>query len=201
MLMEAASYYGSLSILLVLLQHSADPDLQNSHGFNALMMAAEAGHEACVQALLHAKANTELLAHEGGVQNFGGLSALHWAEMKGHTAIAKLLQRHASCLSLGLGPALCAALPPTWSWVALTVVLGAIGTVAIRRALTARPGQHRAARQRRPRRTARHAASPKAPTAASPAPGAPATIAPSASEFRADAKTWSRGLPTPTAHV
>ena len=52
MLMEAASYYGSLSILLVLLQHSADPDLQNSHGFNALMMAAEAGHEACVQVVL-----------------------------------------------------------------------------------------------------------------------------------------------------
>ena len=69
MLMEAASY-GSLSILLVLLQHSADPDLQNSHGFNALMMAAEAGHEACVQALLHAKANTELLANEGGFSEF-----------------------------------------------------------------------------------------------------------------------------------
>ena len=39
----------------------------------------------------------------------------------------------------------------------LSVVLGAIAAVAFSRTLTARPGQDRAARQRRPHRTARNA--------------------------------------------
>jgi len=145
-----AAVYGHLSIVLVLLQHSANPDLQANDGITALMGAASEGQEACVQALLRAKANTELLDKDGD-------TALQWAEVKGHTAIARLLRQHASCLALGLGLALCAALPPTWSWVVLSVVLGAIATVAFSRTLTARPGQDRAARQRRPHRTARHA--------------------------------------------
>jgi len=149
-LMTAASL-GRLSILLVLLQHSANPDLQNNYGHTALTLAAAQGHEACVQALLRAKANTELFTKEGR-------TALKLAEIKGHTAIARLLRQHAkTCLSLGLGLALCAALPPTWSWLVLSVVLGAIAAVAFSRTLTARAGQDRAARQRRPHRTARHA--------------------------------------------
>ena len=51
------------------------------------MAAADEGHEACVKALLRAKANTELLDETGR-------TALQWAEIKGHTAIAKLIRQH-----------------------------------------------------------------------------------------------------------
>ena len=206
-LMSSAAF-GHLPILLLLLQHSASPNLQSSTGLTALMMATTLGNnEACVQALLGAKANTELVDHDGD-------TALQWAEITGHAAIAELLREHAappqpaaaapaaapdageptmsspaslpldilrsagkgelpkvvkwlrkggaidslgSFLNDALGVALCAALPPTWSWVALSVVLGAIGVVATRRTLAARPGQDRAARQRRLHRTARSA--------------------------------------------
>ena len=139
-LMEAAAYV-HLPIVLFLLQHSANPDLQTNEGVTALMLgAAGEGHEACVTALLRAGANTELL------DNYGR-AALQWAETKGHTATATLLRQHASCLSLGRGAALCAAPPPTWSWVALSVLLGAaVGVVASRpRTLTAAAEQDRAA--------------------------------------------------------
>ena len=53
------------------------------------MEAADYGHEACVKALLRAKANTELLDDKGR-------TALQYAEAKGHTAIAKLLRQHAA---------------------------------------------------------------------------------------------------------
>ena len=48
-----------LSLLLLLLQQSANLDLQSNKGGPALMLAAGGGQEACVQALLRAKANTE----------------------------------------------------------------------------------------------------------------------------------------------
>eukprot|EP00964_Phaeocystis_antarctica_P027761 scaffold15656_cov69-Phaeocystis_antarctica.AAC.1 len=148
-LIEAA-IHGHTSIVLVLLQHSANPDLQDVYGATALMMAAQQGHEACVQALLRAGANTELRTKKGN-------TALQLAEAKGHTATAKLIRQHASCLSLGLGLALCARVPLAWPWVVLSVVLGAIATVAFSRTLTAGSGRHRAARQLRPHRPARHA--------------------------------------------
>ena len=145
-LMDAA-YGGHLSVVLALLQYSASPDLQDIDGNTALTLAASKGHEACVQVLLQRKANTKLLTKEGR-------TALWWAEAQGHTATAQLIRQHASCLSLSLGVALCAVLPLTWSWVVLSVVLGAIATVAFSRTLTAGPGQHRAARRRRPHRPA-----------------------------------------------
>ena len=54
-----AAYHGYLSIVLVLLQHTANPDLQDTEGASgsALTLAAEGGQEACVKALLRAKAN------------------------------------------------------------------------------------------------------------------------------------------------
>ena len=173
----SAAYLGHLSILSLLLQHSADPDLHTNKNGTALMMAATTGQEACVQALLLAKANidgrdedgrtalmmaagfgpeacvqallratadTELLDHSGR-------TALQWAELI-HRAqgpvIAKLIRRHASCLSFGLGLALCAVSPLIWPWVVLSVVLGAMATLAFSRVviLTAGPDQHRAAR-------------------------------------------------------
>ena len=149
--LTVAAGEGHLPTLLVLLQHSANP-LKDVSGITALMRAAGSGHEACVQALLRAKAIAEQLLDNDG------RNALHWAEVMGHPATAALLRQHALCLPLGLSAALCAALPPrTWSWVALSMVLGAIGVVAARRTLTGRPDEHRAARQRRPHCHARHA--------------------------------------------
>ena len=147
----SAAYQGHLSIVLLLLQHSANPDLQSNEGGTALMMTAYQGHEACVQALLRAEANTEL-------RDGNSHSALQWAESQGHTATAKLIRQHASCLSLGLGLALCCTVVPlAWPWVVLSVVLGAMATVAFSRALLGVGGRHRAARQRRPHRPSRRA--------------------------------------------
>ena len=124
----------------------------------------------CVQALLRAKANTELLDGEGH-------TALWGAEEKGHTATAALIQQHAACLSLGLGVALCAVVPLAWPWLVLSVVLGAIATVAFSRTLTTGPSQHRAlmaggqyqaARQRRPHRLALYAKARGRTTTAEP---------------------------------
>ena len=53
------------------------------------MGAARQGQEACVQALLRAKANTELLDN-------GGLTALQHAKMEGHMATAVLIRQHAA---------------------------------------------------------------------------------------------------------
>ena len=80
-----AALYGHLSVLLLLLQYSVNPDLQSNKGSTAVMLAAGKGHEACVKALLRANANTELLDEDGD-------TALRWAEDKGHTAIAKLFR-------------------------------------------------------------------------------------------------------------
>ena len=85
----SAAFHGHLSVLLVLLQHSANPSLQDIHGSTALMKAAHQGQEACVQALVRAKANTELLDRNSD-------TALLLAEAQGHTAIAMLMQQHAA---------------------------------------------------------------------------------------------------------
>ena len=92
-LMNAACH-GHFSILLVLLRHSANPNFQGNTGVTALMLAAGSakvreGQEACVKALLRAKANTELI-------EIAGDTALLLAEAKGHTAIAQLIRRHAA---------------------------------------------------------------------------------------------------------
>ena len=143
-----AAQQGQKACVQALLQHSASPDLQSIYGGTALMHAAQQGQAACVRALLRAKANTELLDESGH-------TALHSAEYKGHTATAELFRQHASCLSFGLGVALCALMPLAWPWGVLSVVLvlhsvvlGAIAIVAFSHTLWAGPGQHRVARQR-----------------------------------------------------
>ena len=126
-----AAHQGHLPFLLFLLQHSANPDLQiPDHGGTALMMAASKGQEACVQALLQAKANTELL-------DVNGRAALHHAEAKGHTAIAELIRQHAAPLQPATASPSDAVLPLKWPWVVLSVVLGAIASVAFIRNFTA----------------------------------------------------------------
>ena len=195
----AAAQNGHLSVLLVLLQHSANPDLQNIHNGTTLMSAAYQGHEACVQALLAAGANTELPDSRGS-------TALQWAEAQGHTAITELLRQHASCLSLGLGVTLCTVVPliRSWvvplirSWVVLSLVLGAIATVAFSHTLTVGPGQHQVAQQRRPHRPARHAKAKGRTTTTEPirqqAPPPPAAaVAPHAVQT-AQVVAWADGV-------
>ena len=144
----AAAGFGHHAIVLLLLQHSANPNLQPSSGQTALMAASGEGHMECVQTLLRAKARPELVDGNGG-------TALQYAQNKGYTAIARLIRQHASCLSLGLGADVCAALtltswpgPLTSPWVAL----GTIAMIALYHTTsgTAGSGQRRAARQRRP---------------------------------------------------
>ena len=97
--------------------------MQNIHGGTSLMSAAYQGHEACVQALLRAKAVTELVDCDGHI-------ALLWAESQGHTAITKLLRQHASRLSLRLldNITLCAGLTLD-AWRLWVVLCGAISVV------------------------------------------------------------------------
>ena len=165
----AAAGFGHHAIVLLLLQHSANPNMQPNSGQTALMAAAGEGHLACVQALLQHSADPELLDDNGG-------TALRYAENKRHTAIATLIRQHASCLSLGLGAGVCAALPLTswpwpltWPWVVL-VLWVALGTmIALYNTIrdTVGSGQRQAARQRRPHRSdARHAKAKGRATAA-----------------------------------
>ena len=86
-LMSAASK-GHLKILLLLLLHSADPNVQTSKGGTALLGAVGGRHEACVFALLRARANPELVDEYGK-------TVLQWAEYKGYTSIAALIRKHA----------------------------------------------------------------------------------------------------------
>eukprot|EP00964_Phaeocystis_antarctica_P053825 scaffold31611_cov59-Phaeocystis_antarctica.AAC.5 len=83
-----AAYHGYLSVLLVLLQHSANSDPQDNNGGTALKGAYQ-GQKACVQALLRAKADTQLLDKRS-------FTALLRAEAQGHTAIAELIRQHAA---------------------------------------------------------------------------------------------------------
>tara|TARA_B100000795_G_scaffold208845_1_gene162344 strand:+ start:463 stop:846 length:384 start_codon:yes stop_codon:yes gene_type:complete len=65
--------------------------LQSNLGTTALMVAAGQGQVACVQALLQAKANTELIDNHG-------YTALQRAKINGHTATAELIRQHAAPL-------------------------------------------------------------------------------------------------------
>ena len=98
-LLHAAAAGGHLEIVRELLERGVSVDLPSSTGFTALMLAALEGHEACVQVLLLAKANTELL-------DGNGRTALQHAERRvqslfensRHTATAALIRKHV-CLS------------------------------------------------------------------------------------------------------
>ena len=91
MMHAAHTSNSNLSMLRLLLQHSANPDLQSyEHGRTALMIASTQGQEAHVKALLQeAGANSALL-------DTSGFTALQHAEAKGHTAIAELIRQHAA---------------------------------------------------------------------------------------------------------
>eukprot|EP00964_Phaeocystis_antarctica_P086588 scaffold54853_cov58-Phaeocystis_antarctica.AAC.6 len=141
-----AALHGHLSTLLLLLQHSANPDLPHLEGHTALMLAAGKGQEACVQALLRAEANTELLDKRDG------RTALQWAEARGHTAIARQLWQH-ECLSLGLGAALCAVMYVARSRVGLSA-MGVVGLSILWTVFSAAMASWQAGRAEQARRQA-----------------------------------------------
>jgi len=55
----------ALPIVIALIDHNADLDLQDVEGFTALYIAASEGSTECVQALLDAGANPLLADHQG----------------------------------------------------------------------------------------------------------------------------------------
>ena len=179
-LLYVAAANGHLEIVRELLKRGANVDLQRSvHGASALMGAAGNGHLSIVGVLLQHSANP-------GLQNSHGFTALQFAEDKGHTATAELIRQRAaprrpqptaqpdageatlssvaslpeealaSAATDGAGRARLASMVRP-RWVVLSLVLGAIASVAFRLNLTAVSGQHRAAQQKRPRRPARYA--------------------------------------------
>ena len=86
--------FGHAACMLLLLQHSADPDLQSvdreaarGNGFTALMHAANLGHKLCVQVLLRAGANTELC-------NLSGETAADLARTHLHPTLAEMIYQH-----------------------------------------------------------------------------------------------------------
>ena len=85
-----AAVYGHLSIVLVLLQHSANPDLQDIDGVTALMRpltrrARVLRRKRCCDGQGQHRAARPRRPHRPA-----------GAEIKGHTAIAKLLRQHAA---------------------------------------------------------------------------------------------------------
>ena len=87
--------FGYAACMLLLLQHSADPDLQSTdreaargNGYTALMHAAYLGHETCVQVLLRAGASTEL-------HNLRGETASQLAKTQRHLAVVETIAQHA----------------------------------------------------------------------------------------------------------
>jgi ankyrin repeat protein len=73
-------------VVKALLNHGADPDAQDGFGWTALMKAADAGHEAVVEALLGADAKVGLSARDGA-------TALFLAARSGHAALLPPLLR------------------------------------------------------------------------------------------------------------
>ena len=92
-LIEAA-YHGREDCLQLLLDHGAQPNLKNSNGDTALMMASQGGQTKCVE---------QLLLHEGigvNLQNNIERTALMLASEKGHVTIIEHLLKHDAKLEI-----------------------------------------------------------------------------------------------------
>ena len=89
------SLHGHPSIVRLLLsQHSSNLDLQSSDARNALTMAAQQGYEACVQALLRAKANEIMMVDvQGEVQKMSVRGEVQKAEVARHDFLQRVEAR------------------------------------------------------------------------------------------------------------
>lgn len=76
---------GQTTLVLLLLEHGAQPHQCDSFGYTPLHKAAKYGHEAIVRALLKAGADVESQTH--GVK----YTALHFAASRGHTRLIQVL--------------------------------------------------------------------------------------------------------------
>ena len=90
---EDAVRQGDTGILHDLLSRGLDPDALDRHGQTGLMLAAHAGHLACVRLLIDHRADLNVTAKFG-------LSALMLAVIAGHKVIAQTLARAGADLTL-----------------------------------------------------------------------------------------------------
>jgi ankyrin repeat protein len=81
---------GSASVARALLAAGVDPNAKNDYRESALIVAARKGHAEVVDLLLGAKAKIDARSE--------GYTALHWAALEGHAAVASRL------VAAGLGP-------------------------------------------------------------------------------------------------
>ena len=80
-----AAYFGLVRTIKGLLKNGYNPDLQDSYGRTALLLAAERGHDAVVKLLLKTgKVDVES-------KDEYGRTPLSWAAEEGHEAVVKLL--------------------------------------------------------------------------------------------------------------
>lgn len=83
----AAAMEGHETMVVELLAHNANVDLQNENGMTALMSAAYNGHHEIVRLLLRRGANPDL-------EMLHGITAEELAESEGHHQTALLLREH-----------------------------------------------------------------------------------------------------------
>ena len=83
----SAAHLGMTSVVTILIRAGAAIDMQNVNGATALMAAAQQGHVDTVRTLLKARADAELKSN--GPQ---GMSALQWAELGSHDAVAQMIR-------------------------------------------------------------------------------------------------------------
>jgi len=86
--LSVASMFGETEMVRLLLEHGADPNLQDRMGTTALMFAAEEGEEKIVNMLLKSGADTEF-------KDMQNEMALDKALKKDNNAVARILQKHA----------------------------------------------------------------------------------------------------------
>ena len=78
-------------VILRLLKHGADVNVETPDGWTPLHFAAKYGREDLVKTLLMARANVRMKTRSG-------LTAYDYANLEGHTAIARRLQQEPNCI-------------------------------------------------------------------------------------------------------
>ncbi|KAK4694486.1 hypothetical protein P7C71_g3110, partial [Lecanoromycetidae sp. Uapishka_2] len=82
--LHLAAENDQVSLVKLLLEHGAAPQVRSDGGWTALHNAADKGHLGVVSLLL--QGNTDV-----NTTTSSGMTALHWAARNGHTAVVKLL--------------------------------------------------------------------------------------------------------------
>ncbi|KAJ8452564.1 hypothetical protein Cgig2_004900 [Carnegiea gigantea] len=123
-LLHMAAANGQIHVLSWLLEQALHPDLLNRHKQTPLMLAAMRGKIACVEKLLHARANILMF------DSLRGRTCLHYAAYYGHS----------DCLQAILSAARTSHVAMSWGYARFVNIRDAKGETPL----------HLAARQRRP---------------------------------------------------